>query len=154
MRRTASSVLRDLEIRVANLEKSAGRIREESDTLTLPNGSKLTITFFPDGNNSRFAFELDGASYFAYDSRRNFGDMLSDLEDMNIRVDRSQGSEGKAAVIKFWDGSKLSMTWLATGRRGEIRLGFGARGASYFAYDSRRNYNDMISDLEDAGFGE
>jgi len=151
MRRTASSVLRDLEIRVARLEKSAGRVREEKATLELPNGSELTISLFLDGRNSRFAFQLDNGAYFAYDSRRNFADMLSSLEDMNIRVDRSQGTEGKPAIIKFEDGKVLSMTWLATGRHGEIRLGFGARGASYFAYDSRRNYNDMISDLQDQG---
>ena len=142
---TASQKLAHLQQRIERLERMASG--SAPVFTTLPDGTRLGIMCITDHSNgqSRLGFVLGNGTYSAYSSLRNFNDMVTALEDRGI----AGRGEGKPAVVACPNGATISMRWLSSG--GDVRLGFTANRGNYFHYDSRRNFAEMVSSLQDSG---
>ena len=140
---TASQKLAHLQHRLERLERMASA---SAPAFTmLPDGTRLGIMCLTGTSGSRLGFVLGNGTYSAYGSLRNFNDMLSALEDRGI----AGRGEGKPASVQCPDGTVITMRWLSSG--GDVRLGFSAGRGTYFHYDSRRNFAEMVSSLQDSG---
>jgi hypothetical protein len=157
MRRTASEVIRDLEIRVARLEgRHAAASKDEGDFgwVKLPNGTRLGMQYLrsPGTNEVRLSFQCGNGAYSFMSSLENFTEMTeSQTFRRAISNTGIQGArENQSAVITLPDGTKCGIKVLCD-NLGDCRLGFFGGGASYFAYDTMTNFKEMLKDMMRSG---